>query len=120
MNWLLVFVGGGLGSVLRFAINKLVNFLFPTLVFPVATLVANVLSCLLFASGVLLFFPKLKHPEPMQFFLLTGICGGLSTFSTFSSETFLLLKAGHYGFAIANIIMSVLCCVGVFWWLLRR
>jgi CrcB protein len=102
-----VFVGGGLGAMLRFAISLLVvnkwnGFL------PIATLGANVLAILI--MGVTLFYAEAKFEAfPwLRAFILIGFCGGLSTFSTFSYETVLLLKGYHWGYALGNILISVI------------
>ncbi len=80
--YVLVFLGGGLGSICRFFIARLL----PTGIgFPWGTLLANTLSC--FILGALIGL-RLKGslPQQAQFLLMTGFCGGFSTFSTFSLE----------------------------------
>jgi CrcB protein len=101
-----IFIGGGLGAMLRFGISILVvnnwkNFL------PVATLTANLLAILI--MGLALYYAESKmEAEPwLRAFLLIGFCGGLSTFSTFSYETVLLLKGYHWGYALGNVVVSV-------------
>ena len=106
---LLVFLGGGLGSALRYLISEGV-FRAYSLTFPLATLVANLLSCLLMV--VLIKSGKLVGPgESLRLFLLVGFLGGLSTFSTFSYETSLLMKEGHLAIAFTNIGLSVSVCI---------
>ncbi|MCZ8283890.1 MAG: CrcB family protein, partial [Bacteroidia bacterium] len=53
-------------------------------------------------------------PDHYRSFIMIGICGGLSTFSTFSFETFELIKLGMTGWAIANILISCVLCIGIF------
>ena len=108
-----VFLGGGIGSVIRYFLG--VVFSKSTLSLPIATLSANVISCLIFALSIWAFNSKLQSSPSLKFFLLTGICGGLSTFSTFSYETFELLKQQNYMWASANILLSVLLCVLIFY-----
>jgi len=109
---LLVFLGGGAGSVLRFLIGKL-TIKYYTGAFPMATLCANAISCILVAILVYLLAIKASSNQNVLFLLLvTGFCGGLSTFSTFSFETAELLKQGHYSYALFNVGLSLLIGVG--------
>ena len=105
MTWALVFIGGGLGSILRFGIGKL--FLFKGLGFPWGTFISNSLACILFAF-IYLTLMKLPKNEWMQPLLLVGFCGGFSTFSTFSFENVQLFQAGHWGLCIFNILLSII------------
>ena len=113
MGAIWVFLGGGIGSALRYFIGTL--FSKSTLALPIATLCSNVLSCFIFAFALFVFNEKLHTSGSLKLFLLTGICGGLSTFSTFSYETFELLKQHNYIWASANIILSVILCVLIFY-----
>mgnify|MGYP000879143019 FL=1 len=79
---LVVFVGGGIGAVLRYLISKATLLLYSGQ-FPLATIIANVFSCLIMVLFLYIFsYTKINNPNLKLFFLL-GICGGLSTFSTF-------------------------------------
>lgn len=112
MNYLLVFIGGGLGSVLRFSIA--IIFGKTTLSLPWATFSSNIISCLIFGTILYLYKEKNLVPENYRNFMLIGICGGLSTFSTFSFETFELIKQGMAGWALLNVTLSCLLCTGIF------
>lgn len=112
MNYIYVFLGGGIGSVLRFVISILINK--TSINLPIATLLANTISCALFGVLILIYQQKTAVPDVYKHLVLIGICGGLSTFSTFSFETFELFKTGLYGWAIANIIFSCAICIGLF------
>lgn len=112
MNYLLVFIGGGLGSVLRFMIA--IFFGKTTLSLPAATLSSNVLSCLIFGGIIYLYQEKNLIPDNYRYLVLIGICGGLSTFSTFSYETFELIKQGLTAWAILNIVVSTVLCTSLF------
>jgi len=112
MNALLVFVGGGTGSLLRFFIAWL--FSKTTLTLPFATLTSNLISCLVFALFIAGYESKQHIPDNYKSLILVGVCGGLSTFSAFSFETFELIKLGMTGWAIANIFISCILCMGLF------
>jgi CrcB protein len=112
MNWLFVFLGGGIGSVLRFGIGKL--FPFKGLSFPWATFLSNLLACLIFAIALLVIQKSPKN-EWIQPLVLIGICGGFSTFSTFSFENHQLLQSGSYGVLSLNVFVSLVLGFASFW-----
>jgi len=112
MNYLYIFLGGGLGSVARFGLGKLAGSLMVTS-FPVGTLLANVLACLFLALLVVGINPQQEGNSWVQPLLIVGFCGGFSTFSTFSNETFQLLDQGNTFLAILNILISVAVGVGL-------
>ena len=107
MNYLLVFIGGGIGSVLRFGISELLKPYSTT--FPLATFLANVLSCVLLGAAAGLFTTQSISPQ-QRLLIITGICGGFSTFSTFTNETYLLFQAGNIFFGVLNILLSLILC----------
>lgn len=101
-----IFIGGGIGAILRYSISILVvNNLKSYL--PIATLIANLLAILV--MGLALFYAESKFETYpwLRALVLIGFCGGLSTFSTFSYETVLLLKGYHWGYALGNVVISV-------------
>ena len=115
---LLVFLGGGLGSMLRYVIKLLQNHLalnpLSTLgqtVFPWPTMVANVLGCLLIGIFYSVSGRTSMSPE-MRLFLTTGLCGGFTTFSTFSSEGIDLLRTGHPGLFAAYFVLTLALGLG--------
>ena len=112
-TWLAVFLGGGLGSLLRFGVSRAVLLLAPRAVFPFATLASNLLATALLAFVVLRMNDQLQGRDPLKAFVVVGICGGFSTFSTFSHENFQLIRDQHYGLAIANILISVVAGIAV-------
>jgi len=110
MNWLLVFIGGGLGSISRFGLGKI----FPYKQgFPWSTFWSNLLACLIF-SIVLLIMPKMSKANWMQALLLAGFCGGFSTFSTFSYDNYQLLTNGQYTIFALNVLVSLCAGIAVF------
>ncbi len=106
MNWALVFLGGGIGSLFRFAIAKW----FSTN-FPLATLTANVFSSFILGIVVYFFIAKNNQSESLRLFWAVGFCGGFSTFSTFSLEVFSMLNKGEFQLALITIFSNLLLCV---------
>lgn len=111
MNILAVFLGGGIGSVFRWGVSRLMEG--KSIHFPLATLIANVLSCMILAGAVLYILPKIQQSEFWQAFIVIGVCGGFSTFSTFSNESVMLLKNGWWGLFLLNISLNILFCFGL-------
>lgn len=109
---MLIFLGGGLGSMMRYCFAGWS--VFPDSKFPFATFVANLSAS--FILGIC-FQVYTKWPEHywIYFFLMVGFCGGLSTFSTFSGENIALLQQSHYAIFSLYCITSVLICLLGFW-----
>jgi len=113
MNTILaIFLGGGLGSVTRYGMSKLINSGFQN-INPVATLASNFISTALL--GIILFYvsERMQLPGTLKAMILVGFCGGFSTFSTFSYETFELIRTGSYFYAFGNIFISFGLIVGM-------
>lgn len=118
-NLFLVFVGGGIGSIIRYGISEFVRANFKHS-FPWATLCSNLLSCLVLAITIGFFSQKLNENPSLRGFILIGICGGFSTFSTFSYETVELIKSGNFMYAVLNILISVSVCIGIIYFLTKQ
>lgn len=114
INLVAIFVGGGLGSVARFLVSRLVISVGYKSNFPLATLLANLGACIVMALVLSFTLRDKSISESWSLFWLVGVCGGFSTFSTFSYENWLLVKDGLYGVLALNILLSVIMCVGVF------
>jgi len=114
----MVFIGGGLGSLLRFGIGRLSINLFSGNL-PIGTFVANLFSCLILGVVLGSFKSQFDKNSALYFLLAVGLCGGLSTFSTFSYESLKLFQEGLYIAGILNIIVSVSLCMAILWFVLR-
>ena len=104
--YLIVTLGSGIGGLLRYVISDFV-YKYSTSLFPYGTLTVNVVGS--FILGLILFYLdslKLISSE-MRLFLTIGLCGGLTTFSTFSYETVKLIQDSQYLLAGANILLNV-------------
>ncbi len=114
MNYILVFIGGGIGAAARYWMQGLIYGRIHS-GFPFGTLAVNVLGC--FLIGILMTAMEerfLVHPS-LRIFLTIGILGGFTTFSSFSFETIQLFRDGELLFALANILVSIILCLTGTW-----
>ena len=109
---LAVFIGGGLGCLARFGVSNAITILISSSL-PIATLVSNITSCLIFGAGVYFFPEKMAENSTFRLLLITGFCGGFSTFSSFSFETLELFRNGNIFYGIANISVSIILCSAI-------
>ncbi len=103
MNFLMVFLGGGCGSVLRYAVGLAI----PSAAFPWATLTVNALGSLaigLFGG----WSARFGWSEGVRLALTVELCGGFTTFSTFSKESLALAESGRWCAFIAYVIGSII------------
>lgn len=112
MNQVLAIAGGGaVGAVLRYWVSTGVY----TLTgrgFPYGTLVVNVLGSLLMGFLYIWLLERIPGGVAARAFLLIGVLGAFTTFSTFSIETLNLMEAGQFTRALLNTLFSVVLCVG--------
>jgi CrcB protein len=110
LNYLLVFIGGGLGSTLRHTINVVCIRCFGT-AFPYHTFIINITGSTVMGliAGYLAF--KGEGAQPWRLFLMTGILGGYTTFSAFSLDTGLLYERGEIGLALLYVAGSVVLSI---------
>ena len=110
LGFLFVGIGGALGAMLRYAISLIPY----KQEFPLLTLIINILGALLigYITGLTL---KRDIPQNLSLFLKTGLCGGFTTFSTFSLEAYNLLQNGNYVCAAFYILLSLLGCITGVW-----
>ena len=112
MQWIAIFMGGGLGSLSRYAMTRWLVQTHHT--FVMGTIVSNVLSCIILGF-VVAWHMKAPMERSVQLFFAVGLCGGFSTFSTFTYENYDLLQNGQYGSFAFNIIFSVVACLIGIW-----
>ncbi|MCV3735580.1 fluoride efflux transporter CrcB (plasmid) [Rhizobium sp. TRM96647] len=106
MNYLIVFLGAGVGGAGRHGVNVLAARLFGS-GFPLGTLIVNILGCM--AMGLLAgYFAFRGHlPQEARLFLTTGILGGFTTFSAFALDSAVLWERGNIGHALVYVLSSV-------------
>ncbi|MGZ5188615.1 MAG: fluoride efflux transporter CrcB [Kaistella sp.] len=108
-NLFYIFIGGGLGSVLRFLVSNHTQKLWSINSFPMGTFVVNMIGCFLIGVFSAYF---LKVDNYLKFLLITGFCGGFTTFSTFSAENISLWENGNYIMLAFYILLSVIIGFG--------
>ncbi|HTT08500.1 MAG TPA: fluoride efflux transporter CrcB [Gammaproteobacteria bacterium] len=103
----IIAVGAGamLGAWLRWWLGMLLNPVFPTL--PLGTLASNLIGGYIIGLAVGAVSLELGLPPQARLFLMTGFCGGLTTFSTFSAETFTLFSEGQIAWGIGEVLIHV-------------
>jgi CrcB protein len=113
-NYIIVFFGAGIGGILRYWLSGFVYKFLPAN-FPYGTLAINFLGSFIIGFVIFGLYDKELVSQDMRLFLTIGFCGGFTTFSTFSLETFNLFKNSEFLFASLNIFLSVfLCLAGIY------
>lgn len=108
---LVIAAGGALGAVLRYWVSSGVYLLLGR-GFPFGTLAVNVLGSLLMGLLYVLMLERLAVGSEWRAFLLIGLLGAFTTFSTFSIETLVLMQDAMYLRALLNVTLSVFACIG--------
>ena len=106
-----IFIGGGTGSVLRHLLGIWLN---GKHLIPAGTLAANILATALLAVITIKVTQRFPEGHVLPAALAIGLCGGFSTFSTFSAENHRLIAEGNWWWAALNIAISVIGCILVF------
>jgi len=112
LNIIAIFIGGGFGCLSRYGIANLLKN--SSMDFPLATLAVNIIGSLILGFTAAYFWNKVPaHAihNTLRLAITVGFCGGLTTFSTFSWETFDLIKNGDFLLAILYTTISVLACL---------
>lgn len=102
---LAVVIGGSAGCIIRWLLAVRLNSLFPSL--PPGTLLVNLVGGFIIGAALAWF---LRHPSvdpSWRLLVMTGLCGGMTTFSTFSLEVFSLLQGGNYLWAFTSMLAHV-------------
>jgi CrcB protein len=111
MNQILAIAGGGaVGAVLRYWVSNGV-YAFSGRGFPYGTLAVNVLGSLVMGFLFVWLLERLSNDLTLRAFLLIGLLGAFTTFSTFSVETLSLIESGQLARALANVLVSVVLCI---------
>lgn len=111
---ILVAIGGGIGSILRYLTSVTANKYFPGL-FPWGTFIVNVLGCFLIGLLIGLFDRQQIANQDFRYLLVTGFCGGFTTFSTFAAENIGLFQSGNHLAAFLYTAFSVIICLAATW-----
>lgn len=109
LNFLAIFIGGGIGSITRYGFALLLRTY--SIDFPFATITVNIIGSLIIGFAIALFWNKTSMHDTLRLAVTAGFCGGLTTFSTFSWETFDMIKNGEFLLAVLYIFISVIVCV---------
>jgi CrcB protein len=105
-----IFIGAGIGALLRWWLGLTLNSYFPSI--PLGTLASNLIGCYIIGVAVAFFASFSGFAPEWRLFVITGFCGGLTTFSTFSAEIVALLQQGQssaaFGAAVLHLAGSIL------------
>ncbi len=119
-NFMAIGVGAAMGAWLRWALSLWLN-TGPER-FPLGTWVANLAGSYIIGLALAYSLANPYWPAPFRLFLVTGMLGALTTFSTFSAETFTFFEQGRWGLALGYAAASLLGCLlmtALGWWTLQ-
>jgi len=102
---LAISLGAALGALLRWVLGEKLNALFPTI--PPGTLVANLIGAYVVGLAIAFFASYTALAPEWRLLIITGFCGGLTTFSTFSAELIPLLQQGRLSWALSAVALHV-------------
>jgi CrcB protein len=114
LNVFLIAIGGALGSVARYLLSTFVLRATGTL-FPLGTFVVNVIGCLVFGAIAGAASQRVQLAPALRLFLLTGILGGFTTFSSYAFESFTLVRDGQFLWASLNVAGQVIAGLAGMW-----
>lgn len=114
-HYILTAIGGAIGATLRYGLGRWVQDALDRPWFPYNTLVINVIGCLVFGLVMGMLDGGRNITPEQRTFVLVGICGGFTTFSTFGYETFALLRDGQLIPALANVGLQVAAGLVAVW-----
>ncbi len=110
-EFLLVCLGGGIGTGARYAVGKWAASI-GWAAFPVGTILINAVGSFLLAFIAVASMREQRVPDVLVLMLTTGVMGGFTTYSTFNFETLNLIQQGRASHAILNIIITLVVCLG--------
>ncbi len=111
-----MFLGGGIGSVLRYGVSKLTIEWMQN--FPLSTLISNIVATSFLA--LIVSNQQINKEHWIWYLFAIGVCGGFSTFSTFSMENVLLFNQGKIALLSLNVLLSLILSFIIFYMLLSK
>jgi CrcB protein len=116
LTYLYVALGGAIGSVARFGIASAIDRAVGD-PFPIGTVLVNITGCFIIGLLTMVTLPAGRMPvaPELRAFLMVGLCGGYTTFSSFSLQTLVLARDGDMMRAGLNVVVSVACCLVGVW-----
>lgn len=110
MNWLSVFIGGGLGSLVRWGVFRLMNRTYPAISPIISTFIVNAIGCLMIGFLFAMAMSK-SSAENFKLFWLVGFLGGLTTFSTLGLDIFQLIQQKTFLYASLYFLFHGFVCI---------